>query len=75
MKIDFPSLPRNTELHREAIEILNQRMGIAKAAIFMSDAFWKPTDYLEIKDKLFTDETVASLYEKVVLWREQTQKP
>jgi hypothetical protein len=28
MKIDFPSLPRNTELHREAIEILNERMGI-----------------------------------------------
>ena len=75
MKLDFPSLPRNTELCREAIQILNEQMGIAKTAIFMSDAFWQPTDYLEIKDKLFADETVASLYAKVVLWREQNQKP
>ncbi len=50
-------------------------MGVAKAAIFMGDAFWLPTDYLEIKDRLFANETVASIYEKVILWREQTQKP
>jgi hypothetical protein len=75
MKIEFPSLPRNTEIQREAIEILIERMGVAKAAIFMGDTFWQPTDYLEIKDRLFADETVASIYEKVILWREQTQKP
>lgn len=50
-------------------------MGVAKAAIFMGDTFWQPTDYLEIKDRLFADEIVASIYEKVILWREQTQKP
>ncbi|WP_013325065.1 hypothetical protein [Gloeothece verrucosa] len=75
MSLYFPNLPQNTELQREAIEILSKQMGIAKTAIFMSNTFWQPTDYLEIKDRLFADETVASLYEKVILWREQTQKP
>jgi len=46
-------------------------MGIGKATIFFSEMFWKRTDYLEIKDHLFAGETVASLYEKVLLWREQ----
>ena len=65
MTLQFPSLPQNSELQQEAIEILIQQMGIAKAAIFISDTFWQPTDYLEIKERLFEGETVASLYAKI----------
>ncbi len=71
MKMNFPPLPRNAEVHREAIETLIAQMGIAKAAMFLGDTLWQPTDYLEIKDQQFADETVASLYEKVLLWRQQ----
>lgn len=70
MKLEFPSLPQSTEVQQEAIEILIKQMGIAKATIFLSEIFWKPTDYLKIKDQLFAGETVASIYEKVLLWRE-----
>jgi hypothetical protein len=73
MKINFPSLPQTNDLHREALEVLIQHMGLAKAAIFMSDTLWKPTDYLKIKDRLFADETVDSLYEKVIVWRERME--
>jgi hypothetical protein len=73
MKINLPTLPRTIDLHQEAIQILIKNMGIAKAAIFMSDTFWQPTDYLEIKDRLFANETVDSVYEKVVAWREQLE--
>ena len=72
MKLKFPNLPQNTEIKQEAIEILIQQMGIAKATIFFSEMLWKRTDYLEIKDRLFAGETVASLYEKVLLWREKS---
>jgi len=41
----------------------------------MSDTFWKPTDYLEIKDRLFGDEIVESIYEKVIEWKEQNRQP
>jgi hypothetical protein len=71
MKLQFPTLPQSTEVQQEAIEILIKQMGIGKATIFFSEMFWKRTDYLEIKDRLFAGETVASLYEKVLLWREQ----
>jgi hypothetical protein len=73
MKINLPTLPRTSDLHQEALQILIKNMGIAKAAIFMSDTFWKPTDYLEIKDQLFENETVDSIYEKVIAWREQLE--
>jgi|GEM_PF-693849 len=75
MKINFPKLPQTVDLQQEAIEVLTQHMGIAKTAIFMSDTFWKPTDYLEIKDRLFGDETVESIYEKVIEWKEQNRQP
>jgi hypothetical protein len=69
MKVNIPTLPRTSDLHQEALQILIKNKGIAKAAILMSDTFWKPIDYLEIKDRLFEDETVDSIYEKVIAWR------
>lgn len=74
MKIEFPRLPRPADLHREAVEILIQQMGVAKASIFLSDTFWQETDYLALKDRLFADETVDSLYEKILQWRERNQE-
>ena len=75
MTLKFPSLPRNTELQDEAIKILIEQMGIAKAAIFISDMFWQTTDYLEIKDRLFEGETVTSLYAKVKAFKKNKPFP
>ena len=72
MTIEFPSLPRETDLNRQGIEILIESMGAARAAIFISNLCWQPTDYLAIKDRLFAGETAASLYEKVIHWRNQS---
>lgn len=73
MNINLPSLPRSRDLHQEALNILIENMGIAKAAIFVSDTFWQPVNYLETKDQLFANETVESIYEKVIAWREQLE--
>ena len=70
MKIDFPQLPQSTEIQREAIEILINRMGITKAVIFLGDRFWQPTDYLKTKEQLFGDKTVDELYQDITEWRQ-----
>ena len=49
----------------DAIDRLIQQVGITKAVILISDTCWQPTNYLEIKDRLFEGETVASLYDKI----------
>lgn len=73
MNINLPSLPRSRDLHQEALNILIENMGIAKAAIFVGDTFWQPVNYLKTKDQLFANETVESIYEKVIAWREQLE--
>ncbi|MBW4690272.1 MAG: hypothetical protein KME27_00735 [Lyngbya sp. HA4199-MV5] len=68
-----PALPTSQDVHREAISVLIEQLGITKAAIFLGETRWQPTDYLQLKQQLFAGETVSSLYEKVIHWREQQQ--
>lgn len=69
MIVSFPDLPTHASLNSEAISILIQHMGIAKTVVFLSDKLWQPTDYLEIKEGLFREETTESVYQKIVDWR------
>jgi len=63
MKISISS---EQEIIREAEVILIKHLGAAKTARFL--AAWRQGmgDYLEIKEGLFTEETVDSLYEKIL---------
>ena len=63
MKISISS---EQEIVREAEVILMKHLGAAKTARFL--AAWRQGmgDYLEIKEGLFTEETVDSLYEKIL---------
>jgi hypothetical protein len=67
--LPLPSLPNDQEMQREAIETLVDNLGIAKAAIFLGNFLWQPTDSVRLKDQLFAGETVDSLYEKILEWR------
>lgn len=66
----LPNLPNHNDIRQEAIAILVERMGMAKTAIFLGETFWQSTDYLTIKDELFAHETVDSLYDKILQWRQ-----
>jgi len=59
---------------REAAEILLQNMTPSKAARFW--ASWQAShgNYLEWKEAEFANETVATLYEKVVQYQSQTEE-
>jgi hypothetical protein len=69
MIVQFPSLPSQSSLNHEAIQTLIEHMGIAKAVMFLSDKLSQPTDYLQIKDRIFGGETTESVYQKVIEWR------
>jgi len=70
MKISISS---EQEIMREAEVILMKHLGAAKTARFL--AAWRQGmgDYLEIKEGLFTEETVDSLYEKILNYQEAQQ--
>jgi hypothetical protein len=66
----FPPLPNSIAIRHEAINILMDTLGVAKATIFLGEILWQPTDYLKTKEELFVGETVDSLYQKILDWRE-----
>ncbi len=70
MKISISS---EQEIIREAEVILMKHLGAAKTARFL--AAWRQGmgDYLEIKEGLFTEETVDSLCEKILNYQEAQQ--
>ena len=70
MKISISS---EQEIIREAEVILMKHLGAAKTARFL--AAWRQGmgDYLEIKEGLFTEETVDSLYEEILNYQEAQQ--
>ncbi|MCP2727869.1 hypothetical protein [Limnofasciculus baicalensis] len=73
--ISIPTLPKSDDVRHEAIAVLIDRLGIAKAAIFLGDLLWQPTDYLEIKDRLFAGETIDSLNTKISIWQSANTFP
>ncbi|MEH2381764.1 MAG: hypothetical protein V7K27_23230 [Nostoc sp.] len=58
-------MPRGQEVIQEALEILEQHMEPAKVALLLSIWQTGSDDYIKIKDQLFADETVKTLYEKI----------
>lgn len=58
-------MPRRQEVIQEALEILEQHMEPSKVALLLSIWQTGSDDYVKIKDQLFADETVKTLYEKI----------
>lgn len=62
------------EILREATEILLERMGPAKVARLW--AMWQlgRGDYGAIREELFAEETVQTLYEKIQVYQEEESR-
>jgi hypothetical protein len=56
---------RDQEVFQDAIRVLMEHLEPAKAARVWASWQVGEGDYLSIRDQLFSDETVASLYGKV----------
>jgi hypothetical protein len=51
--------PRSDDVRCEAISALIERLGIGKAAFFIQETMSQPVDYLQVKEQLFGNMTVA----------------
>jgi hypothetical protein len=51
-----------SQVKSEAVQTIVERMGITKAALFLRETMSQQTDYLELKDKLFTKTSAADVY-------------
>jgi hypothetical protein len=60
---------RDQEVFQDAIRVLMEHLEPAKAARVWASWQVGEGDYLSIRDQLFSDETVASLYEKVKIYQ------
>ena len=52
-------------LLREASEALIEKLGISKASEFWASLGYGKKDYTRLRKKLFSDETVDTLYKKI----------
>lgn len=68
MMTNIQSLPDIKELKTEIIEEIIKSFGITKAAFFIREMMAQKVDYLEIKDRLFGEKSVAELYTEISEW-------
>jgi len=67
------NLADDQQILAEALKILVKEMEPWKVARFVAYLGLGSGDYLETKDKLFTGETVDSLYEKIQAFAQRKQ--
>jgi hypothetical protein len=61
----------NSQVIQEALSILIKHMEPQKFAQFVVACRLDKGDYIEIKEQLFKDETIDSLYEKIKIFEEE----
>ena len=62
----------NQQALQDGLEVLIAHLEPAKLARFVADSKLGEGDYLKLKHKIFTRETVASLYEKVKAYQDSS---
>jgi hypothetical protein len=59
------TVPKSDEVRCEAIQALVERLGIGKAAFFIRETMSQPVDYLDVKEQLFGNMTVADVCSEI----------
>ncbi len=59
------SVPKSDDVRCEAISALIERLGIGKAAFFIRETMSQPVDYLQVKEQLFGNMTVADICSEI----------
>ncbi|HBE16467.1 MAG TPA: hypothetical protein DEG17_24745 [Cyanobacteria bacterium UBA11149] len=58
-------VPKTDEIRKEGIKVIVERMGLAGAAFFLRETMAQSVDYLELKNQLFGNMTVADIYQEI----------
>ena len=58
-------IPRSDSVKYEAVQILINDLGLTKTAFFIRENLSHQDDYLEMKEKLFGEQTAANIYNEM----------
>jgi hypothetical protein len=58
-------VPKTDEIRKQGIKVIVERMGLAGAAFFLRETMAQSVDYLELKNQLFGNMTVADIYQEI----------
>jgi len=67
-------IPTANQVRVEAITLLVDNLGPAKAAIFIREQFSQKADYLLTRQKIFNEKSVDEIYVDIKKWKKGKHK-
>ncbi len=58
-------VPKTDEIRKQGIKVIVEQMGLAGAAFFLRETMAQQVDYLDLKNQLFGNMTVADIYQEI----------
>ena len=68
------TMPTAEEVRIEAVSLLIDKLGVAKAAMIIREKFSDKTDYLLIKEELFESKKVEDIYLDIQEWKKEVKE-
>ncbi len=68
------AIAKNVTVRNEVLKILVDKMGLSKTSIFIRDNMSQDTDYLKMKDKLYSQKGTEEIYNEIIANREGKKK-
>jgi hypothetical protein len=57
------------EIRVEVIQTILKNLGLAKSAMYLRENFSSKTDYLQIKEELFSNKSTEEIYNDILTWK------
>lgn len=63
------AVPDMREIRLEVIQAILKNLGLAKSAMYLRENFSTKTDYLQIKEDLFSNKGTEEIYFDILKWK------
>lgn len=63
------AVPDMREIRIEVIQAILKNLGLAKSAMYLRENFSGKTDYLQIKQELFSSQSAEEIYNDILKWK------
>ena len=63
------TIPDMRDIRIEVIQALLNNLGLAKSAMYLRENFSSKTDYLKIKEELFSNKGTEEIYNDILEWK------
>ncbi|MDX1958905.1 MAG: hypothetical protein SFU98_10045 [Leptospiraceae bacterium] len=62
-------VPDMREIRIEVMGAILKNLGLAKSAMYLRENFSSKTDYLQIKEELFSNKGTEEIYNDILAWK------